>query len=60
MPAEYALLTVSGPDRPGIVAGIAEALFAAACNLEDLEPSARAIAQHMKADGTDTVLLVPI
>lgn len=35
MPAEYALLTVSGPDRPGIVAGIAEALFAAACNLED-------------------------
>jgi glycine cleavage system transcriptional repressor len=35
MAAEYALLTVSGPDRPGIVAGIAEALFAAACNLED-------------------------
>ena len=35
MPEDYALLTVSGPDRPGIVAGIAEALFAAACNLED-------------------------
>ncbi|MGD2063514.1 MAG: ACT domain-containing protein [Nitrospirota bacterium] len=35
MPAQYALLTVSGPDRPGIVAGIAEVLFAAACNLED-------------------------
>jgi glycine cleavage system transcriptional repressor len=35
MPPEYALLTVSGPDRPGIVAGIAEVLFAAACNLED-------------------------
>lgn len=27
---------------------------------KDLEPSVRAIAQHMKADGTDTVLLVPI
>jgi glycine cleavage system transcriptional repressor len=35
MPADYALLTVSGPDRPGIVAAIAEALFAADCNLED-------------------------
>jgi len=35
MATDYALLTVSGPDRPGIVAGIAEALFAAECNLED-------------------------
>ena len=35
MAVEYALLTVSGPDRPGIVAGIAEVLFAADCNLED-------------------------
>ena len=35
MSVEYALLMVSGPDRPGIVAGIAEALFAADCNLED-------------------------
>ncbi len=35
MDAEYVLLTVSGPDRPGIVAAIAEALLAARCNLED-------------------------
>lgn len=35
MSAEYALLMVSGPDRPGIVAGLAEALLAADCNLED-------------------------
>ncbi len=35
MDVEYVLLTVSGPDRPGIVAAIAEALLAADCNLED-------------------------
>jgi len=35
MDVEYVLLTVSGPDRPGIVAAIAEALLAAECNLED-------------------------
>ena len=35
MDVEYVLLTVSGPDRPGIVAAIAEALVAAECNLED-------------------------
>lgn len=35
MDFEYVLLTVSGPDRPGIVAAIAEALLAAECNLED-------------------------
>lgn len=35
MDPEYVLLTVSGPDRPGIVAAIAEALLAADCNLED-------------------------
>ncbi|HBB41534.1 MAG: amino acid-binding protein [Nitrospirae bacterium CG18_big_fil_WC_8_21_14_2_50_70_55] len=35
MDVHYVLLTVSGPDRPGIVAAIAEALLAARCNLED-------------------------
>ncbi|RMF88371.1 MAG: amino acid-binding protein [Nitrospirae bacterium] len=35
MASDHVLLTVSGPDRPGIVAGVAEALLAARCNLED-------------------------
>ena len=33
--ANYALLTAVGRDRPGIVAGISEILYAADCNIED-------------------------
>lgn len=32
---EHVAVTVVGPDRPGIVAAIAKALFEAGCNLED-------------------------
>ena len=36
MKKSLAILTVLGKDRPGIIAGVTEALFRAGCNLEDI------------------------
>ncbi|MBL4720362.1 MAG: selenoprotein B glycine/betaine/sarcosine/D-proline reductase [Alphaproteobacteria bacterium] len=46
----------------GVIGSVANFHFtvSGAAHPSDLEPSARAMAQTMKADGVDTVLLVPI